>query len=427
MLNHAGLRRYLANTSWLMAENVLRLISGLLVGIWVARYLGPIQFGVFSYVLAYTSIFAGIAKLGLDGIVIKELVTQPEKCNFYMGTTFWLKLAGAMLTIGIISVAVKFTSNDAATCLYIYIISASLFFQSFEVVDFYFQAQVQAKFVSICKVLQLIVSTILKVYLVLARAELLWFVIVTLFDSFILAFSLFIAYRLKEKRFFFRYFDWHVARSLLKDSWPLIMAGLVVMIYLRIDQIMIKELLGEREVGVYSAAVRLSEAWYFIPLLIANSLFPAILNAKKASQELYYQRLQRLFTLMIWLAIAFSSLTTLFSKPIILNLYGEAYLEASKVLNIHVWAGMFVFLGEASNKWFLAEGLNMMAFWRTFWGMIVNILLNFMLIPTYGIQGAAVATLMAYAVAGFLFDLFSKKTRLLFSMKMAGLDPRRLS
>ena len=159
--------RYFANTSWMFGEQVLRMASGLLVGIWVARYLGPEQFGLFSYALAFVSIFSGLAKLGLDGIVVRDLVNHPHQRDVYLGTAFWLKFVGAFVMLGIVALATLFTSNDHTTNLYVFIISSGIIFQSFEVVDFYFQSKVLSKFVSICKITQLAVSSALKIYFVL--------------------------------------------------------------------------------------------------------------------------------------------------------------------------------------------------------------------------------------------------------------------
>lgn len=283
--NHAGFMRYFKNTSWMMAEQFLRIITGLLVGIWVARYLGPEQFGLFSYVLAFATIFGGIAKLGLDGILVRELVNYPEKRDVYLGTAFWLKVIGAFIVMGLMAAIVPFTSNDATTNLFIFIIATGLLFQSFEVVEFYFQSQVLAKIVSICKVIQLALSSIIKIYLVLTEAELIWFVLVTAFDALSLAISFFIAYQLRKNPFFYKSFDFNVAKQLLKNSWLLIFSAIVVMIYMRIDQIMIKEMLGEHEVGIYSAAVRLSEAFYFIPMLIYCITFSCHFKRQKSKRK----------------------------------------------------------------------------------------------------------------------------------------------
>lgn len=407
--NHHGFRRYAANTYWMMAEQMLRIIARLFVGIWVARYLGPEQFGLFSYVLAFTIIFGGIAKLGLDEILVRELVNQQGARDIYMGTAFWLKVAGALLTMGIIAVIVPFTSNNSMTNLFIFIIAGGFVFQSFEVIEFYFQARVQAKFISICKVIQLLLSSIIKLYLVITRADLVWFVFVTAFDTLSLGFSYFIAYRLRNNPSFFRFFNVSVAKALLKDAWPLIFSSLVIMIYMRIDQVMIKEMLGDYDVGIYSAAVRLSEAVYFIPMLLGASVFPAIINAKKLGDELYHKRLQRLYTFMVWLAIFIALPMTFLSTWLVTLLFGKSYILAGRILTIHIWASVFVFLGVAFSKYLLAENLTRVAFQKSFLGALTNVLFNFILIPKYGGPGAAIGTLLSQFIANYVYDIFDKR------------------
>ncbi|MCX7086158.1 MAG: flippase [Methylococcales bacterium] len=411
---HQGFRRYFANTSWVFAEQILRMVAGLLLGFWIARYLGPEQFGVFSYAIAFAALFSSIAKLGLDGILVRDLVKEPELRDVYLGTAFWLKLIGALLMLGIVAIVKQLTSTDALTDLYILIIASGAIFQSFEVVDFYFQSKVLSKFVSISKMTQLLISSFLKLYFIFTGAELIYFVIVTLLDQVTLALSLFIAYRFQKLGGFYSHFDTKTAKQLLKDSWPLIFSGLVIIIYMRIDQIMIKEMLGEREVGLFSAAVRLSEAWYFIPVIISSSLFPSIVNAKKISEELYLGRLQRLYSVMIWLAITVALPLTFTSNFLVILLYGEAYKEAGQVLAIHIWAGVFVFIGVASSKWFLSEGLQRHLTINAVAGAIMNIVLNLCLIPKYGICGSAIATVISQAVASYLMNIIFRRTRLNF-------------
>lgn len=402
----------------MFGEQILRMVAGLLVGVWVARYLGPEQFGVFSYALAFVAIFASIAKLGLDSIVVRDLVHEPHKRDVYLGTAFWLKLVGAFITFGVIAFATLFTSNDHTTNLYIFIIASGMIFQSFEIIDFYFQSKVLSKFVSLCKMTQLLLSSLMKIYFVLTGADLFWFVVVSLVDQATLAVALYIAYRHQKLGSFYRHFDLMTAKNILKDSWPLIFSGLAVMLYIRMDQVMIKEMLGDREVGLYSAAVRLSEVWYFIPMVITSSLFPAIVSAKKVSKELYYLRLQRLYTFMVWMAIGIALPMTFLSEWLVTLLYGEAYREAGQVLMIHIWAGVFVFLGVASGSWLTSENLQQFAFTRTLSGLFINIVLNLVLIPIYGLIGAAIATVIAQIMAAFVFDVFSEKTRATFVMKL---------
>jgi O-antigen/teichoic acid export membrane protein len=395
----------------MFAEQILRMVAGLLVGIWVARYLGPEQFGVFSYAIAYASLFSSIAKLGLDGIVVRDLVRNPEQRDGYLGTAFWLKLGGALIMLGVVALCTQLTSSDKLTNLYIFIIASGAIFQSFEVVDFYFQSQALSKFVSICKMTQLVFSSLLKLYFIYTAADLIYFVMIMLVDQLTLALSLYITYRYQRLGNFYLHFDKTIARQLINDSWPLIFSSLVIMIYMRIDQIMIKAMLGEREVGLYSAAVRLSEVWYFIPVIIATSLFPSIVNAKKISDKLYYTRLQRLYSLLIWLAIAIALPMTFFSEWLMTLMYGEAYRAAGQVLMIHIWAGVFVFMGVGSSKWYISEGLQKYLTINTVAGAILNIVLNVFLIPKYGIYGAALATVMSQALASYVMSLMFQRTR----------------
>lgn len=424
---HNGFMKYFHNTSWLFGEKILRMIVGLFVGIWVARYLGPEQFGLFSYAQSFVGLFTAIATLGLDGIVVRELVKDEGRRDELIGTAFWLKLMGAFGVLAILGVAINFTSNDTYTNVLVFIIASATIFQSFNVIDFYFQSKVLSKYVVYANIISLLLSSIVKVVLILNDAPLIAFAWTIVFDTAVLSLG-FIYYFLKHSKFKIQNlaFKSKTAVLLLRDSWPLILSGIVVSIYMRIDQVMIKEMLDNEAVGQYAAAVRISELWYFIPIVIASSLFPAIINAKKVSEELYYARLQKLYDLMVWMAIAIALPMTFLSDWVVNILYGGAYNQAGSVLMIHIWAGVFVFLGVASGKWFMAENLIMLSFWRTFNGMVINIILNFILIPKYGIQGAAVATLVSYFIAGLLFDFFNKKTNKMFFMKLNTINLRRV-
>jgi len=427
--SHQGFMRYFKNTSWLFGEKILRMIVGLFVGIWVARYLGPEQFGLFSYAQGFVGIFTAIATLGLDSIVVRELVKDDTRRDELISTAFWLKFMGAFGVLIVLALAVNFTSNDSHTNSLVFIISSATIFQSFNVVDMYFQSKVLSKYIVYANVISLFISSIVKITLILNEAPLIAFAWVILFDSFILA-SGFIYFYLKNRRHneqpnrysvfdtessFAWKFNKSTAFSLLKDSWPLILSGIVISIYMKIDQVMIKEMMNAEAVGQYAAAVRLSEAWYFIPMVIASSLFPAIINAKKQSEELYYARLQKLYSLMVWLAIAIALPMTFLSDWVVHFLYGEQYNQAGSVLMIHIWAGIFVFLGVASGKWFMAENLQIFSTVNTSIGAIVNIWLNYILIPKIGVSGAAWATLISYFVAAYLCLLFFKKTRINFA------------
>lgn len=413
--NHQGFMRYFKNTSWLMGEKVLRMAVGLFVGIWVARYLGPEQFGLLSYAQSFVFLFTAIATLGLDGIVVRELVKGDSKRDVLLGTAFGLKLMGALLILPVLAIAVQLTSNDDYTNLLVFIIASATIFQSFNVIDFYYQSEVLSKYVALANTISLALSSIMKIALILSEAPLFAFAIIIIFDVAVLALGLVYYYiKTSHLKLFNWRFEWRVGKSLLKDSWPLILSGLVISVYMRIDQVMIKEMLDTESVGQYAAAVRLSEAWYFVPMAIANSLFPAIINAKKISEELYYLRLQRLYRLMVWLAVAIALPMMFLSDWLVMLLYGTHYSQASNVLTVHVWAGIFVFLGVASGKWMLIESLQRNHMINTAIGALVNVALNYFLVKAIGIQGAAWATLISYFCAAYFCLYVFKNTRINF-------------
>ena len=411
-------KKYFKNTSWLFIEKILRMVVGLFVGVWVARYLGPDRFGLLSYALAFVGLFAAISTLGLDGIVVRELVKDESKRDNLIGTAFWLKLFGGFAILLILAIAVNFTSNDAYTNLLVFIIASASIFQSFNVIDFYFQSRVLSKYVVFANIISLGISSIVKIVLIIIEAPLIAFAWAILFDSAVL--TLGFIYFYLQNHLSFR--DWNIEKStainLLKDSWPLILSGMIVGFYMRIDQVMIKEMMGTSAVGQYAAAVRLSEAWYFIPMVVSSSLFPAIINAKKQSEELYYARLQKLYDLMVWMAIAVALPMTFLSDWVVNLLFGKVYIGAGSVLMIHIWTGLFVSLGVARGKWLINENLQKYALIYLGVGLITNVIANYFFIKIYGINGAAYATLLANGLGTIVTPFFIKKTRISFFMMM---------
>jgi len=416
-----GFKRYFANTSWLLGHRVLSMVVALFVGVYVARYLGPERFGLLSYAASFVGLFTALATLGLDGIMVRELVKSPERRDELLGTAFWLKVGGAILMWAGIAAAVPFTHNDTQTNILIIIIAFAVIFQAFNVIDFVYQAEVKSKYVVYAQIVSLVISSITKLVFVWITSPLVWFAWVFLLDAAVLAAGMTAIYLKNTGKVWYWKWQWQIAKELVKDSWPLILSGMVIAIYMKIDQVMIKEMLDARAVGNYAAAVRLSEAWYFVPMAITSSVFPAIINAKKQSKELYYQRLQKLYDLMVWLAVAIALPTTFLAPWVIRVLYGEAFLPAAGVLSIHIWAGVFVFLNNATWRWHLTENNQKMAFVRLFIGALFNILFNSFLITDYGIVGAAWATLLSYSIAVYWGHLFFKQSQKIFLLQTKAL------
>lgn len=411
----------------MFAEQILRMVAGLLVGIWVARYLGPTQFGVFSYAIAFTALFGSIAKLGLDNIVVRDLVRDPSQRDLYMGTAFWLKLMGAVVMLGVMALAVQVTSNDATINLYIFIIASGAVFQAFEVVDFYFQSKVLSKFVSICKLAQLFISSLFKLYLIHAGAELTWFVAVALIDQVTLSVSLYIAYRYQKIGAFYHSFDWPTAKLLLGSSWPMIISGIVLMIQSRIDQIIIKEMIGNTEVGYYSSALRVVEVFNFIPVVLLGSFFPAIVSAKSISVHLYEDRLFYLYRLMMLLFLIIAVPVYFFGNEIVVFLYGEAYAPAGALLSLMVLRLFFANYGVARGSYLMTENLIKYSMMTMMLGAVVNVVSNMVLIPLYQSKGAIVASFISFFATTFAVDFIYYRTRHNFFMMLKSMSPFHLT
>lgn len=409
--HHSGFKKYFANTSWLLGERILRMAVSLFVTIYVARYLGPERFGLLSYALSFVWLFSSLASFGTDNILVRELVRHPEQRKNLIGTVFWLKVCGSIVMGTAITTVLYFRTEDQQTYWLIALIALGFLFQATNVVDFYFQAQVQSKFTVRAQIIQLLITSLFKIYLVWNEAELVWFAVALMLDQAVVAVLFLIMYSWKIEKFPYLSFNIIKAKLLLKDAWPLIFAGMVVSIYMKIDQVMLREMLNAKAVGVYAAAVRLCETWYIVPTALMTSLFPAVVEARKKSETIYEERIQKLYDLMIWGSVAVALPTTLLSDLIILNLYGIDFQEATDVLSIYIWAGVFVSLGVASSKWLVTENLQRYLFYITTLGAIMNVGCNLWFIPIYGIKGAAFATLLAQGTVSFIGLLFFDKTR----------------
>lgn len=401
----------------MLAEQVLRIVSGVLVGIYIARYLGPEQFGVLSYTLAIVAFVLAITKLGMDAVLVRELVSEPDRHAQFMGTAFWMMGFAALLCYGIASVGVYFLEENSHIRFYVLIVSASTFFSSFLVVDYCFQSQLKAKYSAICKFGALLIMSIFKLGLIFAEAELIWFVVAALLDSIIVALLFVLALAKLQDLSFLKFFRWELAGALLKSAWPMVLTAVAALIYMRIDQVMIRNMLGLHEVGIYSAAVKIYESWIVLPYIISVSLLPAIVKLKQGSAADYQRRLAQLFRLVIWMSALAAIVVSVISEPLMVIAFGEAYRESASVVSIVMWTAVFASMGSISARYFNVERMEKKIALRTALAAFMNVGLNLVLIPRYGINGAAIATLLCTIFANYLMDWFDKDLRDLLAIK----------
>jgi O-antigen/teichoic acid export membrane protein len=397
----------------MMGEQVFRLLVGISVGVWTARLLGPERFGMLSYAIAFASIFGIVATLGFNRILVRELVSNaslPDAVRQLMNVVFSLRLLAAalMYTVCIIGAWL----GGGQQMLLIALVAGSYFFSASDCIDLYFQSRVQARTTVRVRLVSFVVVTAVRVVLLISKADLVAFAAVTLLEYVGAAIALQWAYHHKGMRFSgLLHPDSKIARRLLAESWPEILAGFSGLLFIRLDQVMLHYLSGPAAVGTFAVAARLSEAWYFIPSAIIASTFPNIVASRKISPAIYMRRLQMLMAVLCAISYIAALSATLFADPVIRLLYGALYLQSASILTVHIWSGLFVSLGLASGSWIMAEKRVRLNLYRNLSGLIANIILNLLLIPEFGALGAAYATLFSLIVAYMLFDLFVPSMR----------------
>lgn len=397
------LRKILSNIGWLFGDRILRMGAGLIVGAWVARYLQPQQFGLFSYAGAYVALFTIISSLGLDQIAVRDIVRDPDCKNETLGTALALRIFGGIGTVIITAITVfTFNRDNPLTTVLATIMAFATIFNSFHTIEFWFQSQVKSKYTVIAKNTAFFMATLLRVVLIQMKAPLVAFAWVMVVESILGAIGLIIAYKAKGQNLLEWRVSWRRASVLLKESWALILSGFAIMVYVRIDQIMLGQLVGDKVVGFYSVAAKISELWYFIASAIVGSVTPSIVKAREESQTLYYSKLQKLFNMMAVITFGLAIIMLFLSKPLIVLLFGQEYAPASSMLSIYIWSAVFGFFGWAKSIWIVAESRATYALITTCCGAVMNIGLNFWLIPIYGGNGAAIATVISYAFTDYV-------------------------
>ena len=406
------MKKYVYNFNWLFVEKTIRILGGLFITIWVSRYLGPEGFGVLSYALAFVAFFSWASQLGLDQIVVKEITKKPDDVDRILGSAFALKLIGALVSIALITIAIGFVMDvDELVQLAVGLTSLMYIFRAFDVIDFYYQAKVLSKFSTIARNVAFLSVLVLQVYFIVAEYPVLYFVAATMIDVCLAAVFMLYLYGKTGDKIKKWKFNHTVAVDLMKYSWPLMISGFLVSIQMKIDQVMIGSMLNITDVGIYSIAVRLSEFWFFVPTIIASTLMPYFITLREENYHLYRERLCQLFSFMFWLGVIVGLIVFVLGEEAILYLFGESYGRAYGALLYNIWGGIFIAQGLAASIWLISEGMQKYSLYIQMMAVSINIILNILLIPVLGIEGAAISTLLTYFLATWLFGLFFKKLR----------------
>ncbi len=416
--------RILKNSGWLLIDYAARFIGGYFVSIWLAREIGAENFGIYSYALSIVAILMSFAVFGIQGVGIKTIVENKADEKSILGTLFGIRLSAGSLSYITLIVILFFINTDHDKFLLAAIIGLKLIVSSFNVIDYYFDALVQSKYKVRARVTAYIIRTLLIILFIIAKVSLYWLAVIVFFEE--IVGSLLVIY------FFFKRgnskirqwkFETHIAKSMVKQSWPLIFSNIGAMLYLKIDQLMVVDMLGETAGGHYAAAVKITELFYFIPAIIISSAYPIIIESKKKSKKEYLEKLKLTNMILFTLAIIFSFFVATFSDQIIYFTFGSEYLASVKVVTYHIWTLVFVYVGQVLSRWLIIEKLTIFSLIRHGSGVIVNLVLNFLLIPLYGMVGAAVASLISLFTAVILFLFFNQKTIIFLKILVASISP----
>lgn len=402
--HHAGFWRYFKNAGWLFVGQIFSLATSFFIGAWVARYLGPEKYGLVNYVLSFVGLFVIVTALGTDNILNRELVNHPEKRNELLGTCFRLRLLGGLVAFLAIIIAIfLFGEHNIVWQTLVILYSVSFFFQAPYVISNYFFSTVQAKKNVQAQFYVTSVCSILKILLILLGGDIYWLVGIYVIDCLCQSFFLFLLYRAQGLKVADWRFQPKLAYKIWLDSWPLMLSSAAYFIYLRIDQVIIGRVMDESSVGIYAAAVRIVEILYFIPTIICSALFPAIINARRVSVELFARRLKYFYLLLSFAGLLVAVVISLLAQPLVAGVFGSAYLSSVSILKIYAWSCVGLFLGLGINQQLTVENKTKTIFYINLVTMFFNIGLNLFLIPIMGLPGAAVATLISYCIVPISF------------------------
>ena len=398
--------KVIRNVVWAVTGKVVTLLGGLLVGIFVARYLGPEQYGLMSYVMSYVSLFQVLALFGMDNIEIREESKTPREKDKIIGTAFGLKLVFAVVTMGLIALTAWLFETDSFTKWMIILYSTSMIMNSFGVIRNYFTSLVWNEYIVKTEITRTLIGAGIKVVLLLLHAPLVWFIVATLFDTVLIAGGYLVSYRSKIDSVRKWQFDKDTAKYLIRQSFPLAVSLSAVLIYHRIDQVLVGKMLTNIELGYYSVACKFVEIIMFIPTILAQTIVPVLVRIHKQNFSAYRSKTQQFVNITVWICIILSVLIALSSHWIILYTFGEQYLPATIALQVLVFKSVGDALSATAGNMIIIESKQKYAWIRSVTACFVCVGLNLVFIPRWGIVGTAIASILTYLYAGTFSNIF---------------------
>ena len=415
----------LANASWIIGCKLVQAVLGVLISMFTARYLGPSNFGVINYASAVIAFAAPITKLGLQHILVQEIVYNPTSEGKILGSSLLISLISSFFCIlGVISFACISNSGETETIIVCALYSTLLIAYSVELMQYWFQAKLISKYASVVSVIAYFFVSIYKVVLLITECSVYWFAVSNAIDHIMIGFVLLVIYNKKSK--YRLSFSMKTAKKLLNKSKFFIFSSMMTTIFAQTDKVMLKLMLGDEITGIYSAASACAGMTSFVFAAIIDSMRPTIVACKKDNDFSYEEKLCRVYAIVIYIALAQSVMMTLLAKPIIRILYGSSYYSSISVLAIIVWQTTFSYIGSVRNIWILAENKQHYLWVINLSGALTNVVLNIILIPGLGAEGAAIASLATQIVANVFLGYIIKPIRYSNYLVLKSLHPKVL-
>jgi O-antigen/teichoic acid export membrane protein len=431
--NRPGIRRALGNVGWLFWDRLLRMGLGLVVSALMTRMLGPSRYGLLQWASAWAAYFSLIAGLGLDNIVVRDIVRFPESKNGILGTTFAMKLAGsfAAFILGVGSIVIfrpHVGTNENYLEILVALYTGISIMQAFDTIDFWYQSQVASQYVVYVRSSSFLIMSGVRLWLIHVHASVAAFAATMLIEATLSAIGLYVSYRLNRHAIREWKFEARWMKSLLRDSWPMIVTAFAVTSQTRVDQLLLGVMVGRAAVGQFSAAVGMIEAFGFLPMVIYTAVLPNIIKARSSGEELFYLRMCNLYRLMFLMFLGVAIPLVFVAKPIVLFMLGNKYLAASHLLVLLGIRVFFMNFGVARSVFLTTENLLGYKLVAAVLGGVINVALNWLLIPHYQAVGSIWAMIISLFVTTFLIDMFYKPVRRNFiEMIRAIITPWRIS
>lgn len=403
-------KKNIVNAGWIIGCKIGQSLLGVLISMLMARYLGPSSFGMINYASAIVAFVTPIANLGLSHVIVQEVVSEPKSEGKILGSAIAASMLSSILcVIGVVSFATITNPNDIESIIVCGLYSLLLISNVFELTQYWFQAKLMSKYTAVVSLIAYVLISVYKAILLIAKRSIYWFAVSNALDHLLIGVALVVIYNYKGSTKMQISLAW--VKRLFGKSKYFILSSMMVTIFAQTDKIMLRFMDGNAATGIYSAAISCAGLTSFVFAAIIDSMRPTVIESKQKSSVLYENNICRLYSVIIYLALAQSLAMTLLAKPIIGILYGSEYLDAVSALRIVVWYTTFSYMGSVRNVWILAEQKQRYLWVINLSGAMTNVVLNIFMIRLWGVEGAALASLITQIFTNFIIGFIFKPIR----------------